>query len=176
MNANELRSQIATFNDEIAEIQSAISPLKSEKFNLMKRVKEIEIEEKRQNNIINTKRNEIAKINDLLTIEDMYDELMTIDSFNIISRDELDIIIKNMDKTDYTQRVASVPRFIDIKKIIHEVIHYKQKYPTFIGTLDNMRKKGQLDTYPPTNYYEYTFKTVNGEDYFRIGGVEVINN
>jgi len=168
-NSDSLRAKIDTLNSDISEIQLIVNPLKSEKVQLMNKIKILETDIKNYDNLIANKKKEIVNATNLLLIESAYDEVKQIKNIELLSEAELIIITKNMDKTDYTKR-GSYPRFIDLDRLINEVITIKTKYPGFI--LDNIRKRGQLDTMPPENYYDFTFVTPHN-DYFTISGIQV---
>lgn len=80
-----------------------------------------------------------------------------IDGFNLLSEDELSIIAKNMNKTDY--RKYGVPRWMDLENIIKTVVEMKNSYPKF--TLTNLDIGGQIDTMPPETFYRYEFTDDN---------------
>jgi hypothetical protein len=76
-----------------------------------------------------------------------------IDGFNLLSEDELSVIAKNMNKTDY--RKYGAPRWLDLENIIKTVVEMKKSYPNF--TLTNLDIGGQIDTLPPKTFYRYEF-------------------
>jgi hypothetical protein len=76
-----------------------------------------------------------------------------IDGFNLLSEDELSVIAKNMNKTDY--RKYGAPRWLDLENIIKTVVEMKNSYPKF--TLTNLDIGGQIDTLPPKTFYRYEF-------------------
>ena len=73
--------------------------------------------------------------------------------FNLLTEDELSVIAKNMNKTDY--RKYGAPRWLDLENIIKTVIEMKNSYPKF--TLTNLDIGGQIDTLPPKTFYRYEF-------------------
>ena len=77
-----------------------------------------------------------------------------IDGFYLLSEDELSIIAKNMNKTDYRKH-GKYPRWLDLENIIKTVIDLKSSYPKF--TLTNLDIGGQIDTVPPKTFYRYEF-------------------
>jgi hypothetical protein len=74
--------------------------------------------------------------------------------FNLLTEDELSVIAKNMNKTDYRKHGA-YPRWLDLEKIIKTVVEMKKRYPNF--TLTNLNVGGQIDTLPPETFYRYEF-------------------
>ena len=77
-----------------------------------------------------------------------------IDGFDLLSEDELSIIAKNMNKTDYRKH-GKYPRWLDLEKIIKTVVEMKKRYPNF--TLSNLDIGGQIDSLPPQTFYRYEF-------------------
>ena len=76
-----------------------------------------------------------------------------IDGFYLLSEDELSIIAKNMNKTDYRKYGAT--RWLDLENIIKTVVEMKKRYPKF--TLTNLDIGGQIDSLPPQTFYRYEF-------------------
>ena len=77
-----------------------------------------------------------------------------IDGFDLLSEDELSVIAKNMNKTDYRKHGA-YPRWLDLETIIKTVVEMKKRYPNF--TLSNLDIGGQIDSLPPQTFYRYEF-------------------
>lgn len=77
-----------------------------------------------------------------------------IDGFNLLTADELAIIAKNMNKTDY-RKYGKYPRWLDLETIIKTVVEMKKRYPKF--TLTNLDIGGQIDMLPPQTFYRYEF-------------------
>ena len=78
-----------------------------------------------------------------------------IDGFNLLSEDELSVIAKNMNKTDYRKYGVNYPRWLDLETIIKTVVEMKKRYPKF--TLTNLDIGGQIDVLPPQTFYRYEF-------------------
>jgi len=83
------------------------------------------------------------------------EDINSIDNFNLLNGDEILLITKKMDKTDY-RNYGDYPRWIDLEKICKEVIHMKKRYPNWI--LMDLEKSRQTNTLPPKSYYYYKFK------------------
>jgi hypothetical protein len=99
------------------------------------------------------------------------EDINSIEGFELLSEDELSIITKNMDRTDY--RKYGVPvRFYDLERICREVISMKKKYPKWI--LTKLLRGGQYDRLPPHTFYSYEYKD---EDLcrFTLGGIKLIS-
>ena len=77
-----------------------------------------------------------------------------IDGFNLLTEDELSVIAKNMNKTDY-RKYGQYPRWLDLENIIKTVVEMKKRYPKF--TLTNIDIGGQIDVLPPQTFYRYEF-------------------
>ena len=100
------------------------------------------------------------------------EDIRNIDGFTLLSEDELSIITKNMDRTDYRKH-GQYPRFLDLDRICKEVIAMKKRYPKW--SLTDLDRGGQYDTLPPHTFYKYGYKDEEG-CYFDIGGIKVIRN
>ena len=95
-------------------------------------------------------------------------DIKNIEDFELLSEDELSIITKNMDRTDYRKHGVSI-RFYDFERICREVIAMKKKYPKWT-LIDLSRGVGvQYDTLPPHIFYSYEYKDEEGL-YFKLGG------
>ena len=77
-----------------------------------------------------------------------------INGIDLLSEEELSIIAKNMNKTDYRKH-GKYPRWLDLEKIIKTVVEMKKRYPKF--TLTNLDIGGQIDSLPPQTFYRYEF-------------------
>jgi hypothetical protein len=92
--------------------------------------------------------------------------------FNKLTEEEQKIIVKGMDKTDYTKYSPEVARFYDLERLIQNVLDFKVKYPGWV--LKSVIKSGQHDTMPPENYYKFSYMSPHGH-YFTFGGIEIIS-
>jgi hypothetical protein len=113
-----------------------------------------------------TRREEIEEAKSMLNPENL-----DIEGFELLSEDELSIITKNMDRTDYRKH-GKYPRFHDFERICKEVINKKKKYPRW--TLSKLERGGQYDTLPPQIFYRYEYKDEDG-NHFNIGGIKLIS-
>jgi hypothetical protein len=151
MKRNELEMERIKITKQLTEIKKNISKIDDEyKFNLDEIHRRRSIEEA-QNIIGENER--------------------SIEGFELLKEDELSIIVKNMDKTDYI-KWGNYPRWLDLVTLIEYVIKIKKQYSGW--ELVNLTKCGQDDTMPPENIYKYEFKDVY-ENYFNIGGIDIIN-
>jgi len=89
--------------------------------------------------------------------------------FELLTQDELKVIVKGIDKTDYTKYGRH--RFFDVDKIVDNILQVKLPYPSW--ELTQLRKCGSVDSMPPYNYYEMDFKTPEGFIFSR-GGFKVL--
>lgn len=98
------------------------------------------------------------------------ENIKNIEGFTLLSEDELSIITKGMDRTDYRKH-GQYPRFLDLERICKEVINMKQKYPKW--KLTSLARGGQYDTLPPHTFYRYEYKDEYGY-HFNLGGITVL--
>lgn len=99
------------------------------------------------------------------------EDINKIEGFGMLSEDELSIITKNMDRTDY-RKYGNYPRFYDLERICKEVIKMKTRYPKW--SLKDLGRGGQYDTCPPQTFYRYEYKDEFG-NYFKIGGINIVS-
>lgn len=93
---------------------------------------------------------------------------------NILSEEEYNIIMDNIDKTEY---LSGKIILIDIEDIYNEICKFKNKFGSSI-VLIKFKKTGQVDTYPPESFYNYNFLIGNYQDII-IGNYKnsfIINN
>ena len=100
------------------------------------------------------------------------EDIRNIEGFTLLSEDELSIITKGMDRTDYRKH-GQYPRFLDLERICKEVIAMKKRYPKW--SLINLERGGKYDTLPPKTFYKYEYKDEEGYC-FDIGGIKLIRN
>ena len=100
------------------------------------------------------------------------EDIKNIEGFALLSEDELSIITRKMERTDYRKH-GNYPRYLDLERICNEVIAMKKHYPKW--SLINLERGGQYDTLPPHTFYKYGYKDEEG-CYFDIGGIKVIRN
>ena len=89
-----------------------------------------------------------------------------IQDFELLLKDEIAIITKKMDCTDY-RKYGVTDRFYDLKRICKEVIALKKRYPKWV--LTDMCKRGQIDKMPPHSFYKYEYTDEN-DNIISIGG------
>ncbi len=95
------------------------------------------------------RRQEIENLNGIIDAD-----TKKIDGFELLSEDELSIITKNMDKTDY-RSWENPKRFNDLDRICEEVIVAKRRYPKW--KLTNLCIGMQEECYPPRTLYNYQY-------------------
>ena len=136
--------------------------LASEAEGLRKQTKELAIIKNKNTAGLKNCEKRILEIENILLTADIFNETTTIiakfTDFHLLSRDELTIITSGIDTTDYT--AYGKPRIMDLEAVLTIVLKIKKLYPSF--TFNMLRKKGQYDTLPPQNMYEYTFLTPEG--------------
>jgi chromosome segregation ATPase len=82
-----------------------------------------------------------------------------IEGFGLLSEKEVAVITTKMDRTDY-RAYGDYPRWIDLERIIKEVIEVKNYYAEW--KLTKISKRSKSDTVPPETLYIYEFTDVNG--------------
>ena len=93
----------------------------------------------------------IQDLKDMIAIGD----LSSTPGYNELTEDEQKIIVKGMDKTDYSMYSDSGPRWYDLERLINEVLNFKSKYPDWI--LKSIIKSHQSNLIPPQNNYKLTY-------------------
>ena len=82
-----------------------------------------------------------------------------IEGFGLLSEKEVAVITTKMDRTDY-RAYGDYPRWIDLERIIKEVIEIKKYYAEW--KLSKISKRSKSDTVPPETLYIYEFTDING--------------
>ena len=119
---------------------------------------------------------QIKKLEEIIEAENVFESVENIEGFDTLIQEELVAISNGMDKTDYSKMdlvrarsKESIPRWIDLERLVKEVIGFKKLYPGWI--LESLTRGGQYDTLPPQTFYRYTYKTPQGH-YMNMGGIE----
>ena len=117
---------------------------------------------------------EIKKMEQIIESEDVFESVKNIEGFDSLTKNDLFIISKGMDKTNYSDNkiVQDCPRWIDLERLVKEVIHFKSIYPDWI--LENIIMTGHYDAMPRRNFYKFTYKTPTGH-YMMYGGMDMNN-
>lgn len=151
---------------EIVEAKSEVVKLRTE-------LAENEAEYKKLNKIYNETRvkmnlcinkkkelsTQIKKLETIIEAEDVFETVQGTEGFDTLLQSELVAISDGMDKTDY-RKYGNYPRWYDLKRLVKEVIMFKQLYPCWI--LQSLTIRGQYDTLPPKSFYIYTYKSQHG--------------
>lgn len=77
-----------------------------------------------------------------------------IKGFELLNERELAVITTKMDRTDY-RHYGEYPRWIDLERIIKEVIDIKKHYTEW--KLTKLSKRSNSDKVPPETFYIYEF-------------------
>lgn len=167
--------EIAESKNEIVRVRGELNQLDSEYNDFRKfyneYAKKMRLQESRRKVLIK----EIKKLEEIIESEDIYANVLWIEGFETLSQQELVAISTGMDKTDYIKidlvRASNkeLPRYIDLERLVKEVIEFKRQYPGWI--LDRIQKTGQYDTLPPQSFYKFTYKTPQGH-FMSHGGIE----
>jgi hypothetical protein len=163
--------------NEISKLRAELSENEAEYKELNKIYKETRIKmnfcESRKKELSK----EIKKLEEIIETENVFESVQNIEGFDNLLKEELVIISKGMDKTDYSKMdlvrarsKESIPRWIDLERLVKEVIGFKKLYPGWI--LESLSRSGQYDTMPPHSFYSYTYKTPHGH-YMSMGGIEL---
>ena len=115
---------------------------------------------------VNSLQKELNNINNIISEKEK-----KIEGFNLLTENELHIIIRNMDKNDY-RKFGNYPRWLDLERIIKSIIDIKNIYPNWI--LTNLSSDLQYQTIPPQNFYNYEYKDGNNK-YFNKKFVKKLN-
>ena len=164
-------------NEELLNIQKNLNEKKqnitSERLTLSKTLRAID---KQLNDIDKNIQSVLKEIKRREEIEEtriiLTEEIKKMDGFELLSEDEFCIITTKMDKTDYRKYNNNLPRWLDLTRIISEVISIKKHYTNW--TLSGLSRGGQYDTMPPQTFYKFEFKDQFG-NYFNVGGITFIS-
>lgn len=153
MDVEEAKNRIKELRDQISNFEVKIKKLEKE---------HREINKKRDNyiDLINERNRDIKNLNRIVEAEHIFDSVVGLDGYNMLSTEELLAISNGMDRTDYTKHHSTIPRWIDLETLVKEVIEFKKQYEGFV--LNKIVKSGQIDTLPPKNIYTFTYKTPYG--------------
>ena len=118
----------------------------------------------------------IKKLEDIIESEDVFETVRQIEGFDTLNQEELIIIKNGMNKVNYrkmdlVRNRAELPRWIDLERLVKQVIEFKKTYPGWI--LERIAANGQYDSLPPQTFYKFTYKTPHGH-YMSFGGIEVL--
>lgn len=166
----EAKNELVRVKTELAEFESEYKELYKQYGEIGKKMRSCESKKK------NLTR-EIKKLQDIIESEDIYANVLWIEGFEMISQVELVAISTGMDQTNYRDmelvRISNnknIPRYIDLERLVKEVIEFKKQYPGWI--LERIQKTGQYDTLPPQSFYKFTYKSPHGH-YMSYGGIEI---
>lgn len=119
---------------------------------------------------------EIKRLEHIIEYEDAFDSVCGIEGYDTLSQSEVEAITTGMDKTNYSTYstpAKEIPRWIDLERLVKEVIELKKDYPDWI--LISVRKSFQCDTLPPINHYKFTYRIPQGHE-VSFGGLEFVSN
>jgi hypothetical protein len=102
----------------------------------------------------------IYELKEMVETSNIFGTLINVEGLDTLTNNELGVISKGMDKTDYRMNKNTHPRFIDLERLVKDVIECKTHYPGWI--LVRLDRAGQYDTYPPQTFYKFTYKTPEG--------------
>ncbi len=164
---------------EFAEAKTKVVELRAELIQVdaeLKELNKIYIEHRKKVTLCENKKKdlskEIKKLEDIIEAEDIYTNVLWIEGFETLSQHELVAITNGMNKTDYREYGSRYPRWLDLERIVKEVIEFKKLYSGWI--LERLASGGQQDSLPPYTFYRYTYKTPQGH-FMSFGGIEVLS-
>ena len=121
---------------------------------------------------------ELKRLEDIIESENILANVLWIEGVETLSQQELVSISTGMDQTDYRKMDlinatsnTELPRWIDLERLVKEVIEFKKQYPGWI--LERIQKSGQHDTFPPQTFYKFTYKSPQGH-FMSYGGIELL--
>jgi vacuolar-type H+-ATPase subunit E/Vma4 len=147
---DNLQLDLYRLNAEYSDIKQKNDELKRDRCELVKKINSNEIEMVKY-------KEKITHLTNMAEVENVMDYVKNIEGFDLLEKGEITIIIANMDKTDYTK--YNCVRWIDLEKLVKEVINIKKKYN---WTLIYLTSGGRIDTMPPTNFYKFEYKDEDG--------------
>lgn len=171
--------EFAEAKNEIIRLKAEISQNEAEYKELYKIYRETRIKmnfcESRKKELSK----EIKKLKEIIETENVFESVQNIEGFDTLLQEELVAISNGMDKTDYSKMdlvrarsKESIPRWIDLERLVKEVIGFKKLYPGWI--LERLVLSGQYNTLPPQTFYKFTYKTPQGH-FMTFGGIELIH-
>lgn len=159
MSTTEKPELTPTIIEKIAELKSKYDILSEDIILLHKQKRIIDSRIYSQEKELKELKKQINEYENCILQETIIDDnIRSKPGFHLLTINEINAIVKGIDKTDYSK--YGQPRFSDISKVIDNILKVKNLYPTWI--LEYMRKCGQYDTMPPQNFYEFDFKTQEG--------------
>ena len=172
MNTEEAKNEIIRVREELVQIDTESKEIHKIYREICKKIR---LCESRKNDLLK----EIKKLEEIVESENVFESVQNIEGFNTLLQEELVAISNGMDKTDYSKMdlvrarsKESIPRWIDLERIVKSVIEFKTLYTGWI--LDSVTRGGQYDTLPPQIFYKYTYKSPHGH-YMTMGGIELIH-
>jgi hypothetical protein len=168
----EAKNEIVRVREELRQVENQLKELNKIYMENRKKVTSCENRKKELSK-------EIKKLEDVIESENVFESVQNIEGFDTLLQEELVAISNGMNKTDYSKMdlvrarsKESIPRWIDLERLVKEVIAFKKLYPGWI--LEFLSSGGQYDTLPPQTFYRYTYKTPHGH-YMSMGGIEHVN-
>jgi hypothetical protein len=115
-------------------------------------------------------KNKLKEYEMFICHETMFDDdrIKSKNGFGLLTQNELMVIIKGIDKTDYNKYKRY--RFSDVDRIVDNILQVKLPYPSW--ELKQLKKCGMIDSMSPY-CYEMDFKTPEGLIFSR-GGIKAL--
>lgn len=111
----------------------------------------------------------IKELEDIIEERYKFESVKCLEGYDSLLEEELVAISNGMDKTDYRKPGTNGPRWIDLERLVEEVIEFKKKNPGWI--LECVTKGIQYDNietfifgfHEPKTFYKFTYKTPQGD-------------
>lgn len=163
INISDAKTKYNILKEEIKQIDEELTKLQKEYKAIQVNIRTCESKKRELSK-------ETDKLKSVIESEGIFDSVLHIEGFETLLQHELIAIKECMNQTDYRKITKNeYPRWIDLEKIVTEVINFKNQYVGW--TLYCMQIAGHYDTLPPVNFYKYTYKTPQGH-YMSYGGIE----
>jgi len=158
----EIKNKIEQLKVELAQIENERDKFNKEYMNIGKKVR---LCKNKQDDLLKS----IKELEKIVESENIFESVNGLEGLETLTQDEKVVISNGMDRTDYRKN-DNFPRWLDLEKLVNQVIKFKIHYPEWI--LERIVKSGQYDTLPPKNFYKFTYRTQQGY-IFSHGGFEI---
>jgi hypothetical protein len=154
MDLSETKMKIVELRSELTQVESELKELNNIN---MEHQKKVTFRKNRKKELSK----EINKLEDIIKLEDIYGNVLWIEGFETLTQSDLVAINKGMDKNDYRE-FGDYPRWIDLERIVKEVIDFKKMYPDWILESVVYWISEYDDNILPKTLYRYTYRTPQG--------------
>ena len=161
---------VEELTQEMIGLRNVYDVLLSETRELQKQKRQLQQQESVKTAVMLKTANRIKAIKDSLVAETVFYEMLIakVANVHLLCKDEMDEIIKGIDKKDYTKYGCAPIQ--DLEQVVELILRIKQLHPTW--KFHKLCKSGQRDSVPPINFYQYAFMTPENFK-FVLGGIEI---